>query len=162
MIPEMYLILFMLLFNSLPSMINGGFDKFLNFTTLEQNPELFENSSQNKMFRAYVFWLTLFDSIWQSLVQFYIPLFIFAYSGESFQGYGLESGSSISFYTFGTLVANASLFSQFLHLGIETFTWTWINVVSIFFRYLLFYIFINYVYEKKLLDSRFSLFFDLA
>jgi magnesium-transporting ATPase (P-type) len=109
MIPEMYLILFMLLFNSLPSMINGGFDKFLNFTTLEQNPELFENSSQNKMFRAYVFWLTLFDSIWQSLVQFYIPLFIFAYSGESFQGYGLESGSSISFYTFGTLVANASL-----------------------------------------------------
>ena len=67
MIPEMYLILFMLLFNSLPSMINGGFDKFLNFTTLEHNPELFENSSQNKMFRAYVFWLTLFDSIWQSL-----------------------------------------------------------------------------------------------
>jgi len=43
-------------------------------------------------------------------VQFYIPFYIFTFSGETFQGYGLESGSSISFYTFGTLVANASLF----------------------------------------------------
>jgi len=69
MIPEMYLILFMLLFNSVPGMVNGGFDKFLNFSTLEANPQLFENSLNNRMFRGYVFWLTLLDSIWQSLVR---------------------------------------------------------------------------------------------
>ena len=73
MIPEMYLILFMLVFNSVPGMVNGSFDKILEFSTLETNPQLFQNSSENKMFRPAVFWITLLDSIWQSLVQFYIP-----------------------------------------------------------------------------------------
>ena len=32
-------------------------------------------------------------------------------------------------------------FSQFLHLGIETFTWTWLHFTAIIISYLLFYIF---------------------
>ena len=112
MIPEMYLILFMLIFNSLPGMINGTMDKFLPLTVLELNPSLFQNSSNNKMFRWWVFWITLIDSIWQSAVQYFIPYFTYAHptTSESYIGGPLETGSSISFYCFGTIVANASLF----------------------------------------------------
>ena len=114
MIPEMYLILFMLVFNSLPGMINGTMDKFLPLTVLELNPSIFQNSSNNKMFRWWVFWVTLIDSMWQSAVQYFIPYFTYAITSESYLGgqgeEGLETGSSISFYCFGTIVANASLF----------------------------------------------------
>ena len=110
MIPEMYLILFMLVFNSLPGMINGTMDKFLPLTVLELNPSIFQNSSNNKMFRWWVFWVTLIDSMWQSAVQYFIPYFTYAITSESYLGGPLETGSTISFYCFGTIVANGSLF----------------------------------------------------
>lgn len=110
MIPEMYLILFMLIFNSLPGMINGTMDKFLPLTVLELNPSIFQNSSNNKMFRWWVFWVTLIDSMWQSAVQYFIPYFTYAITSESYLGGPLETGSTISFYCFGTIVANGSLF----------------------------------------------------
>ena len=62
MIPDMYLILFMLIFNSVPGMVNAALDQILPIAQLEQKPELFKNSSQNKMFPRRVFWLTLVDS----------------------------------------------------------------------------------------------------
>ena len=70
MIPDMYLILFMLIFNSVPGMVNAALDQILTVAQLEQNPELFKNSSQNKMFPRRVFWLTLIDSgKWRVLIK---------------------------------------------------------------------------------------------
>ena len=62
MIPDMYLILFMLIFNSVPGMVNGALDQILTIKTLEQHPELFQNSAKNLMFKKRVFWFTLLDS----------------------------------------------------------------------------------------------------
>ena len=62
MIPDMYLILFMLIFNSVPGMVNGAIDQIISINKLENKPRLFENSSKNKMFKKSVFWLTLLDS----------------------------------------------------------------------------------------------------
>ena len=62
MIPDMYLILFMLIFNSVPGMVNGAIDQIISINKLEKRPQLFENSSKNKMFKKSVFWLTLLDS----------------------------------------------------------------------------------------------------
>ena len=97
-------------------------------------------------------------SVWQSVTQFFIPYWACTTIGETYQGTGLESGSSISIYVFGTLVAEISLIrsvffvlsspsdndmwiSQFLHLSIETYTWTWINALSLLVSMLLFYVF---------------------
>merc|ERR1711892_308102 len=44
-------------------------------------------------------------------------------------------------YVFGTVVAEVSLISQFLHLSIETYTWTCINLVAVSVSLLLFYLF---------------------
>ena len=132
MIPDMYLILFMLIFNSVPGMVNGALDQLITVDKLERRPALFVNSSKNKLFKPRVFWITLFDSgefffelkilkksetkiftktfsVWQSLVQFYVPYFAFQQIGETYQGLGLESGSSVSMYVFGTVVAEVSL-----------------------------------------------------
>ena len=62
MIPDKYLILFMLIFNSVPGMVNGAIDQIIPIDKLEKEPRLFENSSKNKMFKKIVFWLTLLDS----------------------------------------------------------------------------------------------------
>ena len=99
-------------------------------------------------------WFLIKFLVWQSLVQFYVPFFAFYHCGDTFFGYELESGSSSSLYVFGTVVAEISLirywffnfskitlFSQFLHLSIETYSWTWVNFVSIFVSVLLFYLF---------------------
>lgn len=45
----------------------------------------------------------------------------------------------MSFYLFEIEIND--YFSQFLHLGIETFTWTWLHFTAIIISYLLFYIF---------------------
>ena len=48
---------------------------------------------------------------------------------------------SLGKLSFGNPEIITNISSQFLHLGIETFTWTWLHFTAIIISYLLFYIF---------------------
>ena len=100
----MYLILFMLLFNSVPPIVNATLDKFLPDEDLLGHPDLFENASQNGLYRPYSFWVAMFESVYQSLVQFFIPYFIYSLPNGHF-----IPESTIGIMTWGTIVTAGCL-----------------------------------------------------
>lgn len=73
-----------------------------------------------------MFWRNMVDAFYQSLICFFIPYFTFY-------------DSDIDLFTWGTPIITCALFTIMLHLGMETKTWTWINVSSIAFSILLFF-----------------------
>ncbi|CBY21145.1 unnamed protein product [Oikopleura dioica] len=131
-IPDLYLILFMLLFNSIPPIINATLDRFLPSSLLMNKPSLYQFCAENKSYQPFLFWVAMLDSILQASVQFFIPYGIF------FDGNQFSNESTISVWTFGTIVAAGCLLATFLHLGIDTMSWTWAHVFFLGFSYSLF------------------------
>ena len=72
------------------------------------------------MYRPYSFWLSMLDATYQSLVQFFIPYFIYSLPTGQY-----EPDGTIGIMTWGTVVTAGCLLSTFFHLGIDTMTWTW-------------------------------------
>jgi phospholipid-translocating ATPase len=112
-IPDLYLILFMLLFNSIPPIINATLgesyliskfscailDRFLPASLLLKEPSLYQYCAENKSYQPYLFWIAMLDSILQASVQFFIPYGIFFDTNQ------FANESTISVWTFGTIVA---------------------------------------------------------
>eukprot|EP00079_Xenopus_tropicalis_P008511 XP_002931688.1 PREDICTED: probable phospholipid-transporting ATPase VA isoform X1 [Xenopus tropicalis] len=126
MIDQWYLIFFNLLFSSIPQLITGILDKDLPAELLTANPELYKSGPNMEEYKPHMFWLNMIDAFYQSLVCFFIPYFSFF-------------DSDIDLFTWGTPIVTCALLTIMMHLGMETKTWTWINVSSIVFSILLFF-----------------------
>ncbi|XP_075056216.1 phospholipid-transporting ATPase VA [Mixophyes fleayi] len=126
MIDQWYLIFFNLLFSSTPQLVTGILDKDLPGDMLIAVPELYRSGQTMEEYKPHMFWRNMIDAFYQSLVCFFIPYFTFY-------------DSDIDLFTWGTPIVTCALFTIMLHLGIETKTWTWINVSSIAFSILLFF-----------------------
>lgn len=129
-IPDLYLILFMLVFNSVPPIVNATIDRFLPAKTLISKPILYQSSANNKGYQAHTFWVSILDAVYQALSQFFIPFGIYFSSNGQFSPEG-----TISVWTWGTIVAAGCLLATFLHLGIDTMSWTWIHPVVLTLSY---------------------------
>ncbi|KAM4700518.1 phospholipid-transporting ATPase VA [Discoglossus pictus] len=126
MIDQWYLIFFNLLFSSVPQLITGILDKDLPAEMLLAVPELYKSGQNMEEYKPHMFWCNMIDAFYQSLMCFFIPYFTFYHS-------------DIDLFTWGTPIVTCALFTIMLHLGIETKTWTWINVCSIAYSILLFF-----------------------
>ncbi|XP_056411876.1 phospholipid-transporting ATPase VA isoform X1 [Hyla sarda] len=126
MIDQWYLIFFNLLFSSIPQLVTGILDKDLPAEMLIAVPELYRSGQTMEEYKPHMFWRNMIDAFYQSLICFFIPYFTFY-------------DSDIDVFTWGTPIVTSALFTIMLHLGIETKTWTWINVSSIAFSILLFF-----------------------
>ncbi|XP_034713547.1 probable phospholipid-transporting ATPase VD isoform X1 [Etheostoma cragini] len=110
------LILFNLLFTSVPPLIYGVLDQHMPADTLMERPELYQVMQSSKVYAPYVFWITVLDAFYQSLVCFFVPYFAFA-------------GSSIGVLSFGSPINASALLIILLHQVIESHTLTWIHVL---------------------------------
>ncbi|KAM4795955.1 phospholipid-transporting ATPase VA [Rhinophrynus dorsalis] len=126
MIDQWYLIFFNLLFSSIPQLVTGILDKDLPAEMLIATPQLYKSGPNMEEYKPHMFWRNMIDAFYQSLVCFFIPYFAFY-------------DSDIDLFTWGTPIVTCALFTIMMHLGIETKTWTWINVLSIVFSILLFF-----------------------
>ncbi|KAM9320687.1 phospholipid-transporting ATPase VA [Gastrophryne carolinensis] len=126
MIDQWYLIFFNLLFSSIPQLVTGILDKDLPADMLIAVPELYASGPKLEEYKPHMFWRNMIDAFYQSLVCFFIPYFSFY-------------NSDIDLFSWGTPIVTCALFTIMLHLGIETKTWTWINVSTIVFSILLFF-----------------------
>ena len=111
-----------------------------------KEPSLYQYCAENKSYQPYLFWIAMLDSILQASVQFFIPYGIF------FDANQFANESTISVWTFGTIVAAGyemkhicpfknwfrCLLATFMHLGIDTMSWTWAHVFFLAFSYSLF------------------------
>uniref|UniRef100_A0A8C0BBN5 Phospholipid-transporting ATPase n=1 Tax=Buteo japonicus TaxID=224669 RepID=A0A8C0BBN5_9AVES len=122
------LILFNLLFTSVPPIVYGVLDKDVPAEILMQLPQLYMTSQKSVAYLPSPFWITLLDAFYQSLVCFFVPYFTYC-------------GSDIDIFSFGNPINTAALFIILFHLLIECKSVTWIHTVVIVGSILLYFVF---------------------
>ncbi|XP_042476690.1 phospholipid-transporting ATPase 1-like [Macadamia integrifolia] len=69
--------LYSLLYTSVPTIVVGILDEDLSHKTLLQHPKLYGAGHRQESYNTHLFWITMIDTLWQSLVLFYIPVCIY-------------------------------------------------------------------------------------
>ncbi|XP_054239269.1 phospholipid-transporting ATPase VD [Indicator indicator] len=122
------LILFNLLFTSVPPILYGVLDKDVPAEILLQLPQLYMSSQKSGAYLPSTFWITLLDAFYQSLVCFFVPYFTY-------------NGSDIDIFSFGNPINTAALFTILFHLLIECKSLTWIHAAVMLGSILLYFVF---------------------
>ncbi|XP_026843048.1 probable phospholipid-transporting ATPase VA isoform X1 [Drosophila persimilis] len=128
MMDQMYLMLYNLIFTSLPPLAIGVYDKRVPEDLLLKNPYLYKNGRLGVAYRPHDFWLILLDALYQSLVIFFVALCAY---GES----------DVGIWEFGTTITASCLFANLVHCCIEIRSWTVLHVISIVVSLASFYLF---------------------
>ena len=135
MIDQMYLMLYNLIFTSIPPMAIGVFDQDAPDTLLESKPHLYKQGRLGQVYRSYSFWLNMADALYQSIVIFFFAV-------------GTYQNSSVGIWEFGTTMCTQCLLVMSLHVAIEIKSWTVVHITSIILSILAYFIFAlsyNYV-----------------
>ncbi|NXU37934.1 AT10D ATPase, partial [Drymodes brunneopygia] len=122
------LILFNLLFTSVPPIIYGVLDKDVSAEILMELPQLYTMSQKSVAYLPSTFGVTLLDAFYQSLVCFFVPYFTYC-------------DSDIDIFSFGNPINTAALFIMLFHLLIECKSVTWIHAVVIIGSILFYFVF---------------------
>ncbi|KAI3794530.1 hypothetical protein L1987_37162 [Smallanthus sonchifolius] len=111
-------VLYSVIYTSVPTIVVGILDKDLSRTSLLKYPQLYGSGQKQESYNSTLFWLTIADTLWQSIVGFFIPLL--AYWKTDIDGPSI-----------GDLWTLAVVFLVNLHLAMDVITWTWIIHASI-------------------------------
>lgn len=123
------LLLYNLVFTSLPVGILGALDQDTNATASLAFPQLYRRGMMGLDYTRTRFWLYMADGLYQSAVLFFIPFLCYG-SGHSWASDGKDTNS---LYDLGTTIAVAGVFVANLYTGINTRYWTvitWIVYVG--------------------------------
>ncbi|XP_024535631.1 phospholipid-transporting ATPase 1 [Selaginella moellendorffii] len=115
---DLNLIFYSLLFTSVPTIVVAIFDKDLSHKTLLRLPTLYGSGLRHETYNQNLFWLTMLDTLWQSLVLFYVPWFTY-------------KESTIDIWSLGTLWTAAVVILVNLHLALDVQVWNWIMHLAI-------------------------------
>ncbi|KAM4723867.1 phospholipid-transporting ATPase VD isoform 1-T2 [Anableps anableps] len=129
MINSWVLILFNLVFTSVPPLIYGILDRDVPADTLMKLPELYGAGGTTKIYIPATFWITILDAFYQSLVCFFVPYFALA-------------GSDAGILSFGSPVNTSALLIILLHQVIESNTLTWIHMLVLVLSAILYFGFV--------------------
>ncbi|KAK4483583.1 hypothetical protein RD792_010782 [Penstemon davidsonii] len=111
-------VLYSVIYTSLPTIIVGVIDKDLSRTTLLKYPQLYGSGQRQESYNGKLFWVTIIDTLWQSLAAFFVPLLAYWESSVD--------GSSI-----GDLWTIAVVIMVNVHLAMDVKTWYWITHAAI-------------------------------
>ncbi|CAN0908734.1 Phospholipid-transporting ATPase 1 [Linum grandiflorum] len=106
-------VLYSVLYTALPTVIVGVLDKDLSRKTLLKYPQLYGAGHRQENYNSQLFWLTMMDTVWQSMVVYFIPCF--AYWSSSIDGASI-----------GDLWTLAVVILVNLHLAMDITRWNWI------------------------------------
>jgi phospholipid-translocating P-type ATPase (flippase) len=131
------LAMYNLAFTAFPIMALAVFDRDTEadrILTLDQFPELFQDGMRNRLFNTAQFWKYTINALFHSLLLFYLPMLTASQLEEP------DSGRSLGLPGHGIVAYTAVLVVVTLKCGLETHTWTIINVgmsvASIYFWFL--------------------------
>lgn len=111
-------VLYSVIYTAVPTIVVGILDKDLDRTSLLRYPQLYASGQKQESYNGLLFWLTIADMLWQSMVAFFVPLIAYWKTDVD--------GSSI-----GDLWTLAVVFLVNLHLAMDVVTWNWIIHASI-------------------------------
>ena len=80
--------LYSIIYTCLPTIVVGILDKDLGRRTLLRSPQLYGAGHRQESYNSGLFWLTMVDTVWQSIAIFFIPLFAFWATPVDISGLG--------------------------------------------------------------------------
>lgn len=111
-------VFYSVLYTSLPTIVVGILDKDLSHRTLLQYPKLYGAGHRQEGYNQHIFWITMIDTLWQSLVLFYVPLFTYR-------------ESSLDIWSMGSLWTISVVVLVNVHLAMDTRRWVFITHVAV-------------------------------
>ncbi|XP_038884727.1 phospholipid-transporting ATPase 1 [Benincasa hispida] len=81
-------VLYSIIYTCLPTIVVGILDKDLGRRTLLSYPQLYGAGHRQESYNSRLFWLTMIDTVWQSIAIFFIPLFAFWATTVDISGLG--------------------------------------------------------------------------
>lgn len=111
-------VFYSVIYTSVPTVIVGIWDKDLSDKTLLRYPKLYGAGHRHEAYNLRLFWITMIDTLWQSLVLFYIPLFIY-------------SESSIDIWSMGSLWTISVVVLVNIHLAMDVQRWVSITHIAV-------------------------------
>ncbi|GAB2287519.1 Alanine--tRNA ligase, variant 2 [Dionaea muscipula] len=112
-ITEWSSVLYSVIYTSVPTIAVGVLDKDLSRRTLLSHPRLYGAGQREECYNSKLFWLTMIDTLWQSVIVYFIPMA--AYWKTTVDGSGLGDLWTLA----GVMVVN-------LHLAMDVIRWNWI------------------------------------
>ncbi|XP_047316408.1 phospholipid-transporting ATPase 1-like [Impatiens glandulifera] len=103
-------VLYSVIYTSVPTVMVGILDKDLSHKTLLRNPKLYGAGHRQESYNMYLFWITMLDTLWQSLVLFYVPLLIY-------------KDTTIDIWSIGSLWTIAVVILVNMHLAMDIQRW---------------------------------------
>ncbi|KAJ7687726.1 hypothetical protein B0H17DRAFT_1332344 [Mycena rosella] len=123
-----FVLLYNLVFTSLPVIIMGAFDQDINARAALAFPQLYVRGIRGLEYTRAKFWLYMLDGLYQSAVVFFIPYLVWMFGlAVSWNGKGIDSLAD-----FGTTVAVSAIFAANTYVGINTNYWTVLTWVVVF------------------------------
>ncbi|KAK3228622.1 hypothetical protein Dsin_000503 [Dipteronia sinensis] len=111
-------VLYSVIYTSFPTIVVAVLDKDLSRTTLLKYPQLYGAGLRQECYNNKLFWLTIFDTLWQSAVVFFIPFFAYW-------------RSTIDVSSIGDLWTLALVILVNTHLAMDIIRWNWVTHASI-------------------------------
>ena len=111
-------VFYSVIYTSVPTIFVGILDKDLSHRTLLQYPKLYGAGHRQEAYNLQLFWITMIDTVWQSLVLFYTPLFTY-------------KDSSIDIWSMGSLWTIAVVILVNVHLAMDINRWVLITHVAV-------------------------------
>ncbi|XP_059296742.1 phospholipid-transporting ATPase 1-like [Lycium ferocissimum] len=103
-------VFYSLIYTSIPTLVVGILDKDLSYKTLLKYPKLYAAGYRHESYNMKLFWITMLDTVWQSLVLFYVPVYIY-------------DQSDIDIWSMGSLWTIAVAILVNMHLAMDVQRW---------------------------------------
>eukprot|EP00268_Persea_americana_P024574 TRINITY_DN23999_c0_g2_i1.p1 TRINITY_DN23999_c0_g2~~TRINITY_DN23999_c0_g2_i1.p1 ORF type:complete len:1322 (+),score=267.17 TRINITY_DN23999_c0_g2_i1:1251-5216(+) len=110
-------VFYSVIYTSVPTIVVGILDKDLSHKTLLRYPKLYGAGHRQESYNMNLFWITMIDTLWQSLVLFYIPLFVY-------------KNSIVDIWSMGSLWTISVVVLVNFHLAMDIQRWVLITHVA--------------------------------
>ncbi|XP_076676070.1 phospholipid-transporting ATPase VD isoform X2 [Andrena cerasifolii] len=128
MMDQIYLMLYNLLFTSIPPLAMGIYDRVASPGVLMSMPHLYKRGRLGLMYQPHSFWLTIADALYQSVVIFFINECVYY-------------DTTIDIWEFGTNVMTCCIVVMLTHIAIEIRSWTIIHLFAVMGSLFVFFVF---------------------
>lgn len=133
-----FILLYNLVFTSVPVGILGMFDQDTNAKASMAFPSLYKRGIAGLEYTRKRFWIYMTDGLYQSCIIFFIPFLAYG-TGTTWSHDGMDTNS---LWDFGTTIAAAGVVSANVYVGINTRYWTFITWIILGISILLCFIWI--------------------
>uniref|UniRef100_A0A2P2MSF1 Phospholipid-transporting ATPase n=1 Tax=Rhizophora mucronata TaxID=61149 RepID=A0A2P2MSF1_RHIMU len=111
-------VFYSVIYTSIPTIVVGILDKDLSHRTLLKYPKLYVAGHRQEAYNMQLFWITMADTLWQSIGLFVIPVLIYA-------------ESTIDIWSMGSLWTIAVVILVNIHLAVDIQRWVYITHVAV-------------------------------